>query len=155
MNEYTDYTDSNSSVLNFVHMIGDRITLLDPVEELCFFASKETLARCASPVPVITVVEEMGSLGRWGFYMASGIMGSPLLPPLGCARSRLNGITSSCRRLHKSSELSGTLIAIQRGNSTGELLFARVQSSLNLASEVRAPRSCSKTGKIPDPLCPQ
>ncbi|MEQ2303034.1 DnaJ (Hsp40), subfamily B, member 12 [Ameca splendens] len=28
------------------------MTLSDPVEELCLFASKETLARCASPIPV-------------------------------------------------------------------------------------------------------
>ncbi|MED6232643.1 hypothetical protein ATANTOWER_000468, partial [Ataeniobius toweri] len=57
-------------------MIGDRMTLFDPVEELCLFASKETLARCASPVPVVTVMEEIYSLGRSGFYTASGIMGS-------------------------------------------------------------------------------
>ncbi|MEQ2307817.1 hypothetical protein AMECASPLE_022067 [Ameca splendens] len=47
-------------------MIGDRVTLLDPVEELFLFASKETLARCACPVPVINVVEEIGSLGSLG-----------------------------------------------------------------------------------------
>ncbi|MED6267991.1 MAD2 mitotic arrest deficient-like 1 [Characodon lateralis] len=61
-------------------MIDDRLTPLDPVEELCLFASKETLARWASPGPVITVVEEIASLGRWGFCTGSGIMGSPLLP---------------------------------------------------------------------------
>ncbi|MEQ2297344.1 hypothetical protein AMECASPLE_033817 [Ameca splendens] len=33
-------------------MIDDRMTLSDPVEELCLFACKETLAHCASPVPV-------------------------------------------------------------------------------------------------------
>ncbi|MED6243356.1 hypothetical protein ATANTOWER_018876 [Ataeniobius toweri] len=43
--------------------------------------NKETLARCASPVPMITGVEEIGPLERACFYAASGIMGSPLLPP--------------------------------------------------------------------------
>ncbi|MEQ2245969.1 hypothetical protein ILYODFUR_033573 [Ilyodon furcidens] len=37
-----------------LHMIDDRMTLLDPVEELCLFASKETLARCSPPIPMIT-----------------------------------------------------------------------------------------------------
>ncbi|MED6291329.1 hypothetical protein CHARACLAT_022480 [Characodon lateralis] len=41
-------------------MIDDRMTFSNPVEELCLFASKETLARCASPVPMITGVEEAG-----------------------------------------------------------------------------------------------
>ncbi|KAK5615432.1 hypothetical protein CRENBAI_001151 [Crenichthys baileyi] len=31
-----------------MHMIDDRMTLSDPVGELCLFASKETLVRCAS-----------------------------------------------------------------------------------------------------------
>ncbi|MEQ2312135.1 hypothetical protein AMECASPLE_027787 [Ameca splendens] len=35
-------------------MIDDRMTLLDPVEELCLFASKETLARFSPPIPMIT-----------------------------------------------------------------------------------------------------
>ncbi|MEQ2312650.1 hypothetical protein AMECASPLE_033340, partial [Ameca splendens] len=46
--------------LNFVNMIADSLTLLDPVDELCLFVSKETLARCASPVPVVNIVEEIG-----------------------------------------------------------------------------------------------
>ncbi|MED6247135.1 hypothetical protein ATANTOWER_031534 [Ataeniobius toweri] len=41
--------------------------------------NKETLACCASPIPMITSVEEIGPLERWGFYTASGIMGNPLL----------------------------------------------------------------------------
>ncbi|MED6234347.1 hypothetical protein ATANTOWER_027508 [Ataeniobius toweri] len=48
MNESTRYTNSDSFVLNLVHMIDDRMTLLDPVEELCLFASKKTLARWVS-----------------------------------------------------------------------------------------------------------
>ncbi|MEQ2310345.1 hypothetical protein AMECASPLE_007925 [Ameca splendens] len=39
-------------------MIDDRTTLSDPVEELCLFASKETLARCAFLIPVVTIMEE-------------------------------------------------------------------------------------------------
>ncbi|MED6253207.1 hypothetical protein ATANTOWER_024251 [Ataeniobius toweri] len=73
-------------------MIDDRMTLLDPVEELCLFASKETLAHCASPVPVVTVVEEIEPLERWGFYTGSSIMGSPLLPSTSCAGSKVNAI---------------------------------------------------------------
>ncbi|MEQ2296160.1 hypothetical protein AMECASPLE_022150 [Ameca splendens] len=60
MNESTGYTDSNSFVLNSVHMIDDRMTPLDPVEELCLFDCKETLARCVPPIPIVTGVEETG-----------------------------------------------------------------------------------------------
>ncbi|MED6262307.1 hypothetical protein ATANTOWER_017563, partial [Ataeniobius toweri] len=51
---------------------------------------KETLVRCTSPVPMITGVEEIGPLERWGIYTGSGVMGSPLLPFfLGCAGSKV------------------------------------------------------------------
>ncbi|MEQ2250364.1 hypothetical protein ILYODFUR_039246 [Ilyodon furcidens] len=48
MNESTEYKDSDSFVLILVHMTDDRMTLSDPVKELCLFASKETLARWVS-----------------------------------------------------------------------------------------------------------
>ncbi|MEQ2223390.1 hypothetical protein ILYODFUR_036313 [Ilyodon furcidens] len=52
MNEYTGYTDSNSSVLNFVHMIGDRMTLLDPVEEFfCLQADIRALSLLSRSSP--------------------------------------------------------------------------------------------------------
>ncbi|MEQ2198992.1 hypothetical protein XENOCAPTIV_022059 [Xenoophorus captivus] len=90
MNESTGYTYSDSFVLILVHMIDDRMTLL----ELCLFASKETLARCASPVPVPQRSSGRERfLGKGVLYTASGIMGSPLLPPISSvAGSRLNAI---------------------------------------------------------------
>ncbi|MEQ2194095.1 hypothetical protein XENOCAPTIV_023176 [Xenoophorus captivus] len=57
MNESTGYTDSDSFVLILVHMIDDHMTLSDPVEELCLFASKETSERCVfSLIPSIFVL---------------------------------------------------------------------------------------------------
>ncbi|MEQ2300436.1 hypothetical protein AMECASPLE_025426 [Ameca splendens] len=69
-------------------MIGDHVTLLDPVEELCLFASNEKLARWASPVPVVTVVEEIEPLERWGVLYGQWHHGkSAVTPPPGCAGS--------------------------------------------------------------------
>ncbi|MEQ2183582.1 hypothetical protein GOODEAATRI_034242 [Goodea atripinnis] len=68
MYESTRYTNSDSFVLILLHMIDDRMTLSDPVEELCLFARKETLVRCASPVPVL-----QGSSGRERF-LGKGVL---------------------------------------------------------------------------------
>ncbi|MEQ2283210.1 hypothetical protein AMECASPLE_008936 [Ameca splendens] len=57
------------------------MTLFDPVEELCLFGSKETLARCLSCQLCSRVrMKEIDSLERGCFYTGIGIMGSSLLP---------------------------------------------------------------------------
>ncbi|MED6240814.1 hypothetical protein ATANTOWER_028612 [Ataeniobius toweri] len=66
--------------LNFVHMIRDRMTLLDPIEELCLSASKEALARCVSlSRPQGDPRRRDRLVGEGCSYTDSGIMGTPLL----------------------------------------------------------------------------
>ncbi|MEQ2238425.1 hypothetical protein ILYODFUR_032956 [Ilyodon furcidens] len=50
-------------------MIDDRKTLSDPVEELCLFASKETLARCLSGQPRSGVWMEESGCSKSGAFI--------------------------------------------------------------------------------------
>ncbi|MEQ2170016.1 hypothetical protein GOODEAATRI_030927 [Goodea atripinnis] len=61
MSESTGYTDSDSFVLILVHMIDDRMTLSDPVEEFVFLPVKRHYrAGSLCPGPCVTRVEEAG-----------------------------------------------------------------------------------------------
>ncbi|MEQ2284494.1 hypothetical protein AMECASPLE_022164 [Ameca splendens] len=54
----------------------DRMTPLDPVEELMSVCQQSDISALSPPIPMITGVEEVGPLERGCFYAASGIMGS-------------------------------------------------------------------------------
>ncbi|MEQ2170467.1 hypothetical protein GOODEAATRI_000549 [Goodea atripinnis] len=101
MNKSTRYTNTDSFVLNSVHLIDDRMTPLDPVEELCLFASKETLARCAS------LSRPLGDPGRRDQLVGEGCSYTVAswehrcYSLLGCAGSRLNALYfESFRKVH-------------------------------------------------------
>ncbi|MED6238028.1 hypothetical protein ATANTOWER_004887 [Ataeniobius toweri] len=105
MNESTRYTNSDSFVLNSVHMIDGHLTLSDPVEELCLFASKETLVRCLSGQPRSGVrMEEIGLLERGALIQTVASWELCCYSLLGCAGSRLNALYfESFRKVHTAS----------------------------------------------------
>ncbi|MED6264916.1 hypothetical protein CHARACLAT_020110 [Characodon lateralis] len=65
------------------------MTPLDPVEELCLFASKKTLAHWASPVPVVSIVEETGCSKSGAFIWIVTTQEVRSYPFPGCVGSSL------------------------------------------------------------------
>ncbi|MEQ2159057.1 hypothetical protein GOODEAATRI_018581 [Goodea atripinnis] len=99
-----------------LHMIDDRMTLLDPVEELCLFTSKETSARCLSdPGPTKRNSGRDRSIGKGVLLYSQWHHGKSAATPLSSVDgSQLNAIyfESSRREIHGWVPTAGTTVTI-------------------------------------------